>query len=61
MFFVFRLEEDKEELGWEEGEGDMLLLNIISKELVKKLNVFCLWNYLRIRSSFFIIVFIIFF
>lgn len=61
MFFVFRLEEDKEELGWEEGEGDMLLLNIISKELVKKLNVFCLWNYFRIRSSFFIIVFIIFF
>lgn len=61
MFFVFRLEEDKEELGWEEGEGDMLLLNIISKELVKKLNVFCLWNYFRIRLSFIIIVFIIFF
>lgn len=61
MFFVFRLEEDKKELGWEEGEGDMLLLNIISKELVKKLNVFCLWNYFRIRLSFIIIVFIIFF
>lgn len=58
MFPASRPEEDKEELGWEEGEGDMSPSNTTSKELAKKLNVLCLWNHSRIRSSLTITAFI---
>lgn len=58
MFPASRPEEDKEELGREEGEGEMSPSNTTSKELAKKLNVLCLWNHSRIRSSLSITAFI---